>query len=72
MNPRAEGLVKLLGPVGRQEQDALEPLEGAQEDGDEGVARDVVALSPGEEDVGLVEEHDGVPGLGDAEDGLEL
>jgi hypothetical protein len=42
----------------------LEVLEEAQEDGDQGVAVDVLDGALLEEDVGFVEEEDGAPGVG--------
>ena len=48
-------------PVRRQDHDALEVLELAQEDGDEGVVREVVLGARFEENVGFVEEQDGFP-----------
>lgn len=49
----------------------MEVFEEAEEDGDEGVAVEVVHGAFLEEDVGFVEEEDGVPGVGYVEDAVE-
>ena len=68
MDARLEGLVEGLNAVRGEEEDALEVLEQAQEDRDEGVAMDVLHRALLEEDVGFVEEEDRVPGVRDFED----
>ena len=60
-----EGVVEGLDAVSREEEDALEVLEQAQEDGDEGVAVDVLDGALLKEDVRFVKEEDGAPGEGD-------
>ncbi|KAK1245927.1 hypothetical protein MKX07_004996 [Trichoderma sp. CBMAI-0711] len=66
-----EGLVDGADAVGGEEEEAVVVLEDAEEDGDEGVARHVLLGALGEEDVGLVEQQDAVPEMGQAEDVLE-
>ena len=56
-----EGVVEGLDAVGGEEEDALEVFEQAQEDGDEGIAVDVLDGALFEEDVCFVEEEDGAP-----------
>jgi hypothetical protein len=50
----------------------LEVFEEAEEDGDEGVAVDVLNSSLLEEDVCFVKKEDCTPGVGDVEDLLEF
>ena len=58
-----EGVVEGFDAVGGEEEDALEVLEQAQEDGDEGVAVDILHRALLQEDVRFVEEEDGAPGM---------
>ncbi len=71
MDAGLEGLVESADAVGGEEEDAVEVVEGAEEDGDEGVAGEVFVVAVLEEDVGFVEEEDGVPGVGVVEDFFE-
>ena len=73
VNAGLKGLIEGADAVGGEEQDAREVVEGAEEDGDQGVALEggggqVAVL---EEDVGFVEQQDGAPGDGVVEDLLE-
>ena len=61
VDARLEGRVDVVDAVRGQEKDALVVLEDAQEDGHELVALEVVRAALLEEDVGLVEQQDGVP-----------
>ena len=63
-----EGGVDVVDAVGGEEEDAFVVLEDAEEDGDEFVALQVVRAALFEEDVGFVEEEDGVPFAGHFED----
>ena len=56
-----EGGVDVVDAVGGEEEDAFVVFEDAEEDGDEFVAFEVVGGALFEEDVGFVEEKDGVP-----------
>ena len=56
-----EGGVDVVDAVGGEEEDAFVVFEDAEEDGDEFVALQVVRAALFEEDVGFVEEEDGVP-----------
>ncbi len=67
-----EGLVEGADAVGGEEEDAGEIVESAKEDGDEGVAGEVVIVAVLEEDVGFVEEEDGAPGGGVVEGFFEF
>ena len=71
VDARLEGLVDIAGTVSGQEEDAVEVLQFAEEDGDESVSAHVVDVAFLEEDVGLVHEQDGFPGDGVAEDFFE-
>ena len=68
MDARSKGRVKDRDAIGGQDEDTLEVFEHAEEDGDEGVAGDVVVCALFEEDIGFVEEEEGAPGMGDVED----
>lgn len=72
MDPRLERIVERLNTVRRQEQDALEVLQQAQEDGHQRVAVDVLDGALLEEDVGFVEQEHGAPGVRNVEDLLQL
>ena len=63
-----EGGVDVVDAVGGEEEDPLVVFEDAEEDGDELVAFEVVRAALLEEDVGFVEEEDGVPFAGHFED----
>lgn len=67
-----EGLVEGADTIGGEEEDAGEVVEGAEEDGDEGVAGEVVVVAVLEEDVGFIKEEDGAPGGGVVEDFFEF
>ena len=67
-----EGLVEGADAVGGEEEDPREVVESAEEDGDEGVALQVFVVAVLQEDVGFVEEEDGVPGGGVVEDFFEF
>jgi hypothetical protein len=72
MNAALERLIKRLDSVRGQEEDALEVLEQAQEDADEGVAVDVLVLALLEEHVGLVQQQHGAPRVRNIHDLVEL
>ena len=63
-----EGGVDVVDAVGGEEEDAFVVFEDAEEDGDEFVSFQVVRAALLEEDVGFVEEEDGVPFAGHLED----
>ena len=65
MDARDKGFVERLDAVSGEEEDALEVLEEAEEDADEGVAVDVVDGAFFEEDVGFVEEEERAPAMCD-------
>ena len=65
-------VVDLADTVGGQEEQPAEVLEPSQEDGDDGVAPNVPRDAPFEEDVGFVEQEDGVPALREREPLLQL
>ena len=67
-----ESLVEGVDAVGGEDQDALVVFEQAQEDGHEGVAAEVLRAALLQEDVGLVEQQDGLPDGGHVEDLREL
>jgi hypothetical protein len=67
MDARTEGRIELLHAVGRQEHDALEVLQGAQEDRHKRVSVEFAYGSFGEEQIGFVEEDNGFPPLRTAE-----
>jgi hypothetical protein len=66
VDARLHGQVERGQAVGGEEDDAREVLELLEEDGDEGVALGIAGLLVAglEEDVGLVEEDNGLPGGG--------
>ena len=68
MDAGSEGRVEDGDAVGSQDEDALEVFEHAEEDGDEGVAGNIVVCPLFEEDVCFVEEKEGAPGVGHVED----
>lgn len=68
MDTALDRLVEDGDPVCRQDHDALEVLELPQEDGDERVVLQVVLGARFEEDVGFVEEQDGLPARDEVED----
>ena len=72
VDTRLESVVKAVDAVGGEEEDALVVLEEAEEGRDERVAVDVVQGALLEEDVGFVEEEDGLPDGRDVEDAREL
>ena len=61
MDAGLEGGVDVVDAVGGEEEDAFVVFQDAEEDGDEFVALQVVRAALFEEDVGFVEEEDGVP-----------
>lgn len=65
MDAGLEGVIEGFDAVGGEEEDALEVFKEAEEDGDEGVAVDVLDCSFFEKDVCFVEKEDGAPGMGD-------
>ena len=71
MDARLERLVEGADAVGGQEEDSREVIEGAEEDGDEGVALEGFVVAVLQEDVGFVEQEDGAPGGAVVEDFLE-
>lgn len=64
MNARFEGLIKGGDTVGSEEEDAGVVFQDAQEDGDHGVAVEIMQGALLQEDVCFVNEEDGTPGLG--------
>lgn len=74
VHARLHGPVEGLDAVGGQEDDAREVLELLEEDGHQRVALGVAGLLLAhlEEDVGLVEEHDGLPERGVLEEAAEV
>lgn len=72
VDSRAEGGVDGGEEVGGEEDDAAVVFEFAEEDGDEFVAEDVGGGALGHEDVGFVEEDDGVPFGGHLEGFLDV
>lgn len=72
VDARLERLVERPHAVRRQEEDAPEVLELAQEDRDHGVALQVCERALLEEDVSLVDEHDGTPPRAYSEDAGEV
>ena len=72
VDARLEGRVESLHAVGGQEHGALVVFEDAQEDGDELVALEFVQAALFEEDVGFVEQEDGVPAAAHFENVLQF
>lgn len=72
VDAREDRFVEFGHAVGGQEHDALAVFEFAKEDRDERVADEVVRGTALEEDVGFVEQEDGVPVPGDLENLREL
>ena len=68
MDTGLKGGVDVVDAVGGEEEDAFVVFEDTEEDGDEFVAFEVVGGALFEEDVGFVEEEDGVPFGGHFED----
>ena len=64
VNSALKRSIDIIHTVCREEEDALVVFEDAEEDGDEFVALEVVGGALFEEDVGFVEEEDGVPFCG--------
>ncbi len=64
----AKASVKGDDTISSEEEDALEILEQAEENGDEGIAADVMQFSLLQEDVGFVEQEEGAPAVGDVDD----
>jgi hypothetical protein len=65
MDSRDERFVKRLDTVRREEEDALEVLEQAEEDADQGVAVYVVDGALFEENIRFVEEEECTPAVCD-------
>ena len=72
MDAGLEGLIESADAVCGEEEDALEIIECAQENGDESIALEVLVVAVLEEDVGFVEEEDCVPSGGVIEDFFEF
>ena len=72
MNPRREGRIEDRDSIGSQEQYALKVFQHAEEDGDEGVATDIIIRALFEEDIGFVEKEERAPGMGDVKDLSEI
>ena len=71
MDTALEGLVEHADAVSSEEEDAVEILESAEENGNEGVAFEVLVVAVLEEDVGFVEEEYGGESYGVVENSLE-
>jgi hypothetical protein len=67
---RNDGFVDVIDPVGGQEEQAVEILQHAQEDADDGIHRDVVVTLL-DVDIGLVDQHHRPPALGAGQHLLE-
>lgn len=67
MDPALKGSIDVFDAVGGEKEYAFVVFEDAQEDGDEFVALEIVGGALLEEDVGFVEEEDGVPFCGHLE-----
>ncbi len=61
MDPALKGGIDIVDAVGGEKEYAFVVFENTQEDGDEFVAFKIVGGALFEEDVGFVEEEDGVP-----------
>ena len=71
MDTALESLIEHADAVGGEEEDPLEVFKSAEEDGNEGVAFEILVVAILEEDVGFVEEEDGGEGYGVVEDFFE-
>ena len=68
MNPTRKRRIKDINSVCGKEEDTLEVLEHAKEDGYKGITANVVVSACFEEDVGFVEEEEGAPSVRHVED----
>ena len=71
MDTALESLVEHADTVSGEEEDALEIFESAEEDGNEGIAFEMLVVAVLEEDVSFVEEENGGKGHGVVEDFFE-
>ena len=71
MDTALERLVEHADAVGGKEEDAFEVFKSAEENGNEGIALDILVVAVLEEDVSFVEEDYGGEGDGVVEDFFE-
>jgi hypothetical protein len=63
MDARLESRIKFLRTIRGKKEDAFVVFEEAEEDGDEGVANEVVFATLGQENIRFIEQENGAPGF---------